>query len=233
MTTEPDATEWADAAATKWADYQRILAEQPHNHIAAGVRERGLAEMVPHLAQGIRDMQTRVGMWQSCVLTTGEHIADALADAERAMNADDPFPARDLLEGLMRRIGYLVHADTGVKGDSFDRWFLGLDEFEDSRDVVSREWTVNGLPSADFTGIDPTDVESAKAIAAEALDRRGYRVARWETVADDTHWVLGPPAPDHYVAHVEPIGPDSHHAIDFRRPELVADCTTLKEGTDR
>lgn len=49
MTDTDTHADWVDAARRKWVDYQRVLAEAPDNHIAAGIRERSLVEMVPHL----------------------------------------------------------------------------------------------------------------------------------------------------------------------------------------
>lgn len=49
MTTTDTHADWVDAARRKWADYQRVLTEAPDNHIAAGIRERSLVAMVPHL----------------------------------------------------------------------------------------------------------------------------------------------------------------------------------------
>lgn len=66
MTTEPatdTGADWVDAARRKWADYQRVLGEAPDNHIAAGIRERGLVDMVPHLIAAYEDMWTQVEAW--------------------------------------------------------------------------------------------------------------------------------------------------------------------------
>lgn len=51
------------AARRKWADYQRILAEAPDNRIAAAIRERGLADMVPHLVAAYDGLWTEVEAW--------------------------------------------------------------------------------------------------------------------------------------------------------------------------
>ncbi len=56
-------TEWVRLARDKWADYQRLLAEHPDNHIALGLRERWLAELVPHLLAAYEAQWTDTEAW--------------------------------------------------------------------------------------------------------------------------------------------------------------------------
>lgn len=44
---------WPDVARATWAEYQQLLARPHVPEIAAGVRERKLAGMVPHLLDEI------------------------------------------------------------------------------------------------------------------------------------------------------------------------------------
>ncbi len=65
MTEPTSATgaDWVGAARRKWADYQRVLAEAPDNHIAAGIRERALVGMVPHLIAAYDNRWAEVEAW--------------------------------------------------------------------------------------------------------------------------------------------------------------------------
>lgn len=62
-TTDPRLAEWVDLARRKWTDYQRVLAERPVGDIAVRMRERTLAEMVPHLLAAYEAQWTDTEAW--------------------------------------------------------------------------------------------------------------------------------------------------------------------------
>ncbi len=88
--------EWVEAARRKWGDYQRVLIEAPDNHIAAGVRERSLVEMVPHL------IAAHDGLWVQF-----ETWLKARRDAWGM--ADDPY---DVLDDALDDLREHMHTGT-------------------------------------------------------------------------------------------------------------------------
>lgn len=100
MTTyDPHPFEWVDAARDRWADYQRVLAESPDNHIAASLRERSLAEMVPHLLVAIGGQWVEVEAWLKArrdrfpddgARMAWEALDDALDDLREHMHTGTP-----------------------------------------------------------------------------------------------------------------------------------------------
>lgn len=62
MTAAAEHAEWVRVARTKWAEYQRVLAEDA-NPVAAGLQERRLAQMVPHLLAAYEALWDDVEVW--------------------------------------------------------------------------------------------------------------------------------------------------------------------------
>ncbi len=84
-------------ARDKWADYQRLLAEHSDNHIAVGLRERGLAETVPHLLAAYEAQWAEVEAWLKArrdLASEGypewDHMDEALGDLREHMHTGTP-----------------------------------------------------------------------------------------------------------------------------------------------